>query len=78
MSRHVRTKHGELKKEFICDTCGVKCKSLTSLKQHKKSHSDGPFKCVHCEREFKYRNTLNSHIQIHHSQNTLSKVNGLP
>jgi len=73
MTRHVRTKHGDMKKEFICEQCGVKCKSLTSLKQHKKSHSDGPFKCDYCTKEFKFINSLTSHMQTQHAQGVHSK-----
>jgi len=73
LSRHIKTKHSSGGVEFVCETCGIKCKSLTSLKKHKKSHTEGPFTCKFCHRQFKFQNTLTTHVNTNHRQGLLTK-----
>ena len=70
----MKTKHSSIEKEFVCETCGIKCKSLTSLKKHKQSHSEGPFTCEFCHKLFKFQTTLATHVKSHHRQGLLTKV----
>jgi len=47
----------------LCTYCGEYYKNLSD---HIKVHVIGPFKCPHCDKEYMYENSLNSHIKLDH------------
>ncbi|XP_059616333.1 zinc finger protein 660-like [Phlebotomus argentipes] len=54
------------KKMCICPTCGKISNYVTQHESHMRSHTgEKPFKCAHCDRTFRERNTLRSHMLLH-------------
>lgn len=58
------------KAKHICKECNIECSSKKALSKHRAaSHfqpgEDAPFRCLICNRGFKYNINLTSHMQIH-------------
>ncbi|KAJ8720063.1 hypothetical protein PYW07_012106 [Mythimna separata] len=65
LSMHMR-KHRNVKKEFICDTCGKKFAMKHLLKRHVVMHSEvKPHKCEKCSKTYARRDQLISHMYSH-------------
>uniref|UniRef100_A0A8D3DYA8 C2H2-type domain-containing protein n=1 Tax=Scophthalmus maximus TaxID=52904 RepID=A0A8D3DYA8_SCOMX len=63
MTRHLRTQH-DLGK-YICTKCGKCSSSWLELKTHKKSHASEGLKCLACDKQFKEKAALVSHLKLH-------------
>ncbi|XP_071161014.1 uncharacterized protein [Mytilus edulis] len=64
---HMHREHKERMDHKLCRKCSryVHCAEIT-LEQHMEScQGPVPFKCPHCEKEFKYESSLKSHILKH-------------
>ncbi|XP_052071896.1 uncharacterized protein LOC127710175 [Mytilus californianus] len=64
---HMHREHKERMDHKLCRKCSryVHCADIT-LEQHMEScQGPVPFKCPHCEKEFKYESSLKSHILKH-------------
>lgn len=65
-----------LKKFFHCNTCEFKCKSRTSLDEHKQRlHGNRTFKCPICDKVYGVKRDLKKHIRRHTSQFKCEKCN---
>lgn len=60
---------------WTCTTCGKNYKHRQSLQNHKKFECgvDKKFKCHICEKWFRYKGSLNSHLGMVHKQYTKIK-----
>ncbi|XP_032398123.1 zinc finger protein 665 [Etheostoma spectabile] len=63
MTRHVRKQH-DLGK-YICSTCGKSLGSWLELKAHKKTHAVEGLTCLACDKQFKEKAALVSHLKLH-------------
>jgi len=52
---------------FLCTACGY-CNNLKyNMKKHVETHIETPaYPCKYCSKEFKTKNSLNTHTSIHH------------
>ena len=51
---------------YSCEQCGKSFFVASSLKKHKKTHSDErPFSCDICSKSFKHKEILGNHIRKH-------------
>ncbi|CAH0389753.1 unnamed protein product [Bemisia tabaci] len=62
-------------KPFVCNICGVRYKLASSLRSHKKSHTDETF-CYTCNKNFSSKGNLKTHLKyVHNVQlKTKSKI----
>ncbi|XP_034043650.1 uncharacterized protein LOC117525830 [Thalassophryne amazonica] len=65
MTRHLRNQHDM--GDHICSNCGKGFSTLLELKAHKKTHAAKGLSCPVCNRHFKERTLLDSHIKSHYS-----------
>nr|XP_040042710.1 zinc finger protein 569-like [Gasterosteus aculeatus aculeatus]XP_040042711.1 zinc finger protein 569-like [Gasterosteus aculeatus aculeatus] len=63
MTRHTRKQHGLV--QYICDKCGESSGSWLELKAHKKTHTVDCLRCPACDKPFKEKAALVSHLRIH-------------
>ncbi|KAH8311069.1 hypothetical protein KR044_004059 [Drosophila immigrans] len=62
----VHTNNKAIKYKYECNICGVKLKTIRTLKNHKRWHNEKrKFKCDVCGAVFSHYNTLRAHIQVH-------------
>ena len=64
-----RREKGLEEKEYICEVCSKVCKSSTRLREHMEMHKDKPdarFKCEHCGKQLKQRNSYSRHLMGSH------------
>ncbi|XP_023116670.1 zinc finger protein 585A-like [Amphiprion ocellaris] len=63
MTRHVRNQHGF--SQHICSKCGKSYDSWLELKAHKKTHAIEGLTCLACDKQFKEKAALASHLKLH-------------
>uniref|UniRef100_A0A8C2WBI5 C2H2-type domain-containing protein n=1 Tax=Cyclopterus lumpus TaxID=8103 RepID=A0A8C2WBI5_CYCLU len=63
MTRHLRKQHGL--GQYICDKCGKSLGSWLELKAHKKTHAVEGLTCLSCDKQFKEKAALVSHLKLH-------------
>ncbi|XP_068444594.1 zinc finger protein 420-like [Clinocottus analis] len=63
MTRHLRKQHGL--GQYICDKCGESLGSWLELKAHKKTHAVEGLTCLACDKQFKEKAALVSHLKLH-------------
>ena len=67
LREHIEIIHYERK--FSCDICNISVASVSSMEQHVLIHqekSDISHDCINCEKKFKCKKVLKSHIKNHH------------
>lgn len=66
--RHVLDGH----KVFVCETCGLRCFTRSSLKEHQERHlpKSNQHVCPYCRKNFKMSNDLRTHIRNWHLAST--------
>ena len=67
LRQHVRAKHANVQKRYLCSECGLKFMFPCFLRAHLRKHSptDRPFACAACGRRFIYRSQLAIHSRTH-------------
>ncbi|XP_037546466.1 zinc finger protein 814-like [Nematolebias whitei] len=63
MTRHVRNQH-DLGKH-VCAKCGKSFSTWLDLKTHRKTHAVDGLTCLACDKQFKGRAALVSHLKLH-------------
>nr|XP_020469981.1 zinc finger protein 585A-like [Monopterus albus] len=63
MTRHVRNQHGL--GQYICSKCGKNVSTWLELKAHKKTHAVEGLTCLACDKQFKEKSALASHLKLH-------------
>uniref|UniRef100_A0A3Q1HVJ7 C2H2-type domain-containing protein n=1 Tax=Anabas testudineus TaxID=64144 RepID=A0A3Q1HVJ7_ANATE len=63
MTRHLRNQHGL--GQYICPKCGKNLSSWLELKAHKRTHAIEGLTCLACDKQFKDKATLVSHLKLH-------------
>ncbi|XP_062420195.1 zinc finger protein 135-like isoform X2 [Pungitius pungitius] len=63
MTRHLRKQHGFA--QYICNKCGESSGSWLEMKAHKKTHAADGLRCPACDKQFKEKAALVSHLKIH-------------
>lgn len=65
----------KIKNEYVCDRCGLNCKSNVSLKRHKKSvHKETYYVCTPCGLKFSTAEEGRNHMKsLHHKYVKLDK-----
>ncbi|KAK2817287.1 hypothetical protein Q5P01_025478 [Channa striata] len=63
MTRHLRNQHGL--GQYICPKCGKNLSSWLELKAHKRTHAVEGLTCLACDKQFKDKATLVSHLKLH-------------
>ncbi|XP_020495400.2 zinc finger protein 585A [Labrus bergylta] len=63
MTRHLRNKHDL--GQYICPKCGKSLSSWLELKTHKRTHAVEGLTCLACDKQFKEKSALVSHLKIH-------------
>ncbi|XP_037621469.1 zinc finger protein 585B-like [Sebastes umbrosus] len=63
MTRHLRKQHGL--GQYICDKCGKSVGSWLELKAHKRTHAVEGLTCLACDKQFKEKAALVSHLKVH-------------
>ncbi|XP_075947647.1 uncharacterized protein LOC142949720 [Anarhichas minor] len=63
MTRHLRKQHGL--GQYICEKCGKSLGSWLELKAHKKTHAVEGLTCLACDKQFKEKAALVSHLKLH-------------
>ncbi|XP_042230982.1 uncharacterized protein LOC121872325 isoform X3 [Homarus americanus] len=49
---------------YVCETCGIRCKKPSMLKKHIRTHTDlRPYACGHCTFSFKTKGNLTKHLR---------------
>lgn len=73
MKLHAPIKESEGGDElFICEICAKTFKTSRNLKRHKRTHSQLSYPCDKCDKSFTRSDTLNHHVIVEHSQNSVS------
>lgn len=63
MTRHVRKQHGL--GQYICSKCGEGFGSWLELKTHRRTHTIEGLTCLACDKQFKEKSALVSHLKAH-------------
>lgn len=63
MTRHLRNQHDL--GQYICTKCGKSLGSWLELKDHKKTHAVEGLTCLACDKQFKEKAELVSHLKVH-------------
>ncbi|XP_070768925.1 zinc finger protein 420-like [Enoplosus armatus] len=63
MTRHLRHQHGL--GQYICSKCGKNVGSWLELKAHKRTHAVEGLTCLACDKQFKEKAALVSHLKLH-------------
>ncbi|XP_033479000.2 uncharacterized protein LOC117254716 [Epinephelus lanceolatus] len=63
MTRHMRNQHDL--GQYICSKCGKSLGSWLELKAHKKTHAVEGLTCLACDKQFKEKSALVSHLKLH-------------
>lgn len=63
MTRHLRNQHNL--GEYVCSKCGKSLNSWLELRAHKKAHAVEGVTCLACDKQFKNKAALVSHLKIH-------------
>lgn len=63
MTRHLRTQHKL--GQYICAKCGKNLNSWLELRAHKKTHAVEGLTCLACDKQFKEKAALVSHLKVH-------------
>ncbi|XP_070843848.1 zinc finger protein 420-like [Chaetodon trifascialis] len=63
MTRHLRNQHDL--GQYICPKCGKSSGSWLELKAHKKTHAVEGLTCLTCDKQFKEKAALVSHLKLH-------------
>lgn len=63
MTRHLRNQHNV--GEHVCSKCGKSLNTWLELRAHKKSHAVEGLTCLACDRQFKEKGALLSHLKVH-------------
>ena len=63
MTSHLKSAHGDQIKSVMsaCEFCGKQFKDKSNLRQHRFSHTGGPYSCKTCGRGFGRKDLLKSH-----------------
>nr|XP_015834159.1 PREDICTED: zinc finger protein OZF isoform X42 [Tribolium castaneum] len=66
LAKHIKTIHRGEKGNYVCDICGKRVASSTSLRDHRKIHTgEKNFVCQECGKAFVKRELLVTHIRVH-------------
>ncbi|XP_068177676.1 zinc finger protein 585A-like [Antennarius striatus] len=63
MTRHLRNQHDV--GQHICSKCGESLSSMLELRTHKKTHVVEGLTCFACQKQFKEKSALVSHLKVH-------------
>ncbi|XP_029950557.1 zinc finger protein 665-like [Salarias fasciatus] len=63
MTRHVRKQHGL--GQYVCSRCGEGFSSWLELKTHRRTHTIAGLTCLACDKQFKDKSALASHLKGH-------------
>ncbi|XP_017280167.1 zinc finger protein 91-like [Kryptolebias marmoratus] len=63
MTRHVRNQHDL--GDHVCTKCGKSFSTWLDLKAHRKTHAVEGLTCLACDKQFKGRAALASHLRLH-------------
>lgn len=63
MTRHLRNQHNL--GQYICSKCGKSLNSWLELRAHKKTHAVEGLTCLACDKHFKEKAALVSHLKVH-------------
>nr|XP_046227708.1 zinc finger protein 585A-like [Scatophagus argus]XP_046227718.1 zinc finger protein 585A-like [Scatophagus argus] len=63
MTRHLRNQHDL--GQYICSKCGESSSSWLELRAHKKTHAVEGLTCLACDKQFKEKAALASHLKVH-------------
>lgn len=63
MTRHQRNQHGL--GNYICSKCGKVSTTWLEMKAHKKTHAVEGLTCLACDKQFKEKAALVSHLKLH-------------
>uniref|UniRef100_A0A674MGX7 C2H2-type domain-containing protein n=1 Tax=Takifugu rubripes TaxID=31033 RepID=A0A674MGX7_TAKRU len=63
MTRHLRNQHNV--GEYVCSKCGKSLNTWLELRAHKKSHAVEGLTCLACDKQFKEKGALSSHLKVH-------------
>ena len=77
LTSHIKSKHTNDKKEFLCEECSSKYASKKSLKEHiklKHENEKQEFECPKCGKKFALKKTFNRHLLIHDQENDLNVI----
>ena len=66
LRRHMESEHGQNKSKFLCEKCGIVCKTKKALSCHQESHKQKR-KCTICDAQIS-SNSLKSHMKYHHTK----------
>ena len=69
LTRHIKNAHtGNKEKIFECTKCNRRFISSNELKHHIFVHKAPQFKCKICDRVYKHKKNLTSHMRLDHSE----------
>lgn len=63
MTRHLRNQHNV--GEYVCSECGKSLNTWLELRAHRKSHAVEGLTCLACDKRFKEKGALASHLRVH-------------
>jgi len=61
---------------FVCHVCGYSNNTKQNMKKHVETHIETPgYPCAFCQKHFKTRNSLNTHVSTHHREERKNQLN---